>query len=405
MPLEATVLCLDGSEYMRNGDYVPTRMEAMKDAAGLLCRIKTDMNPESTVGVVACGLPMGPKVLCSCSQDMAALLSACANLPIGGGPSEFSKALQVSALALKHRRNKNGGQRIVAFVGSPIQEEDGKLVKLAKSLKKNNIAVDVVAMGEFETNEPKLKAFMEAVDKNNNSHLVVIPAGVLPSEVIMTSPIITGGEEGAEAGVGGGGGGATGAAFAEYGGVDPSLDPELAMALRASLEEERARMAAAGGSEEGGAAQTASEAMATPVQSKESAAAASVEDDEEELLRQALLMSMNDNAPGATADESAAAAPAMEEEDEDEDAKALALALAMSQEEDEASAKPAERAPAAAAPSGVLDSAYVSELLEGIEGVDMDDPQIRALLAGSSGANASAEGPDSKKQKKEGEEK
>ena len=29
--------------------------------------------------------------------------------------------------------------------------------------------------------------------------------------------------------------------FAEYGGVDPSLDPELAMALRISLEEERAR--------------------------------------------------------------------------------------------------------------------------------------------------------------------
>ena len=29
--------------------------------------------------------------------------------------------------------------------------------------------------------------------------------------------------------------------FAEYGGIDPSLDPELAMALRISLEEERAR--------------------------------------------------------------------------------------------------------------------------------------------------------------------
>lgn len=29
--------------------------------------------------------------------------------------------------------------------------------------------------------------------------------------------------------------------FAEYGGIDPNLDPELAMALRISLEEERAR--------------------------------------------------------------------------------------------------------------------------------------------------------------------
>lgn len=34
--------------------------------------------------------------------------------------------------------------------------------------------------------------------------------------------------------------------FAEYGGVDPNLDPELAMALRISLEEERARMAQPG---------------------------------------------------------------------------------------------------------------------------------------------------------------
>ena len=37
----------------------------------------------------------------------------------------------------------------------------------------------------------------------------------------------------------GGGGGAD--AFAEYGGVDPNMDPELAMALRVSMEEERAR--------------------------------------------------------------------------------------------------------------------------------------------------------------------
>ena len=29
--------------------------------------------------------------------------------------------------------------------------------------------------------------------------------------------------------------------FAAYGGVDPNIDPELAMALRISLEEERAR--------------------------------------------------------------------------------------------------------------------------------------------------------------------
>ena len=43
------------------------------------------------------------------------------------------------------------------------------------------------------------------------------------------------------AGLVGPGTGAVPSQFAEYGGVDPNMDPELAMALRISLEEERAR--------------------------------------------------------------------------------------------------------------------------------------------------------------------
>jgi 26S proteasome regulatory subunit N10 len=332
---------------------------------------------------------------------------------IGGGNADFAKALQVSALALKHRRNKNGGQRIVAFVGSPIADDEAKLVKLAKNLKKNNIAVDIVSMGEHEANEPKLKAFMEAVDKNSNSHLVIIPPGVLPSEVIMSSPIITGGEEGGDVGMGGGGGGggAAAAAFAEYGGVDPSLDPELAMALRASMEEERARMAAASGATgDVGSAEpgTAPGEAQTPAAASKESAAQGPADDDEELLRQALLMSMNDNPPEAGETSAAQEQPGAEDEDEDEDAKALALALAMSKEEEE----PAPTGSATSAPSsqppigGFLDPSYVNELLEGIEGVNMDDPQIKALLAQYPSSDTKpGDGPDSKKQKKEDEDK
>ena len=36
MPLETTVICLDNSEYMRNGDYAPTRLESQQDAANLV---------------------------------------------------------------------------------------------------------------------------------------------------------------------------------------------------------------------------------------------------------------------------------------------------------------------------------------------------------------------------------
>jgi hypothetical protein len=39
----------------------------------------------------------------------------------------------------------------------------------------------------------------------------------------------------------GAGAGASGGGFDEYGGIDPSMDPELAMAIRASTEEARAQ--------------------------------------------------------------------------------------------------------------------------------------------------------------------
>lgn len=429
MALEATVLCLDGSEYMRNGDYVPTRMEAMKDAAGLLCRIKTDVNPESTVGIVACGFPLGPKVLCSCSPDnMGALLTACSSLSIGGGKSDFTKGLQVSALALKHRRNKHGDQRIVAFVGSPVDEDEARLVKLGKNLKKNGIAVDVIAMGEFEGNEAKLKAFVEAVDKTNNSHLVVIPAGVLPSEVLMTSPVVLGaagiageGEAGAS------GAGAANAAFAEYGGIDPSLDPELALAMRASMEEARSRMTAetgtAGEATNASTTSAPSEMVQTPIPA--SSGTAEIDVDEEEMLNQALTMSLKEpevsssDAPQSSSGEAVSANDA----EDDEEARMLAMALAMSQAEEqgtsietgtkEGSSAASASAPAAKAeqpvqPDGFFDASYVKELMEGLGDVDINDPQIQQVLAQMAAAQPKppADGPDSKKSKQdEGEDK
>ena len=36
MPLETTMICVDNSEWMRNGDYTPSRFEAQHDAGGSL---------------------------------------------------------------------------------------------------------------------------------------------------------------------------------------------------------------------------------------------------------------------------------------------------------------------------------------------------------------------------------
>ncbi len=43
---------VDDSDYMRNGDFVPTRMAAMQDAVNIVCHTKTRSNPENNVGLL-----------------------------------------------------------------------------------------------------------------------------------------------------------------------------------------------------------------------------------------------------------------------------------------------------------------------------------------------------------------
>lgn len=74
-----------------------------------------------------------------------------------GGKTDVAGAVQVANLALKHRRNKHGGKRIVVFVGSPIEDDVKTLIKVGKSLKKESVAVDVISMGEIEDNKTKLQ--------------------------------------------------------------------------------------------------------------------------------------------------------------------------------------------------------------------------------------------------------
>lgn len=52
MPLEATMVIIDNSEYMRNGDYIPTRLAAQADAVMTIAQTKIDSNPENTVGIM-----------------------------------------------------------------------------------------------------------------------------------------------------------------------------------------------------------------------------------------------------------------------------------------------------------------------------------------------------------------
>lgn len=150
-------------------------------------------------------------------------------------------------LALKHRQNKAQRQRIIVFVGSPIAEDEKTLVKLAKKMKKNNVAVDFVNFGEVESdNTQKLQAFIGAINSYDNSHMVTVPPGPqLLSDRLIATPILgdAGMSEGGSGAAEGGSGGEGSSGF-EFG-FDPNLDPELVMALRMSIEDEKARVAKA----------------------------------------------------------------------------------------------------------------------------------------------------------------
>nr|QBH67463.1 putative 26S proteasome regulatory subunit Rpn10 [Ustilago esculenta] len=242
MVLEATMLVLDNSEWMRNGDYTPTRWEAQADAVSMIFDAKTNSNPESEVGLMTMA-GKSPEVLVTLTQDIGKILGALHRSKIVGS-ADLATGINVASLALKHRQNKNQRQRVVVFVGSPVEQSEEDLVKLGKKLKKNNIAVDIVSFGEDAENEEKLSKFIEAVNSAENSHLLSVPAGPqLLSDIILSSPVLQ--EEGGDSGAGpsGSSGGSNQFEF----GVDPSMDPELAMALRLSLEEEQARQRASEG--------------------------------------------------------------------------------------------------------------------------------------------------------------
>ena len=62
------MIVVDNSESSRNGDYVPTRFEAQADAVNLIYNVKTQSNPESSVGLMSMA-GNGPEVLTTLTTD------------------------------------------------------------------------------------------------------------------------------------------------------------------------------------------------------------------------------------------------------------------------------------------------------------------------------------------------
>ena len=106
-----------------------------------------------------------------------------------GRTASIPTAIAIAQLALKHRQNKNLRQRVVVFVGSPLEdasaEAERALVRLAKKLKKNNVALDVVAFGDGieqagEGGHSILRAFVENASSSDNSYVPPPPPSTFP---------------------------------------------------------------------------------------------------------------------------------------------------------------------------------------------------------------------------------
>ncbi|KAI8832577.1 hypothetical protein BJ741DRAFT_614065 [Chytriomyces cf. hyalinus JEL632] len=336
---------------MRNGDFTPSRIEAQKDAVTLLFNAKTQSNPENTVGLMTMA-GKGPEVLVTLTTEIGKILTALHKVHISQSPN-MSTGVQIAQLALKHRQNKNQRQRIIVFVGSPIPEDEKSLVKLGKKLKKNNIALDIINFGEDAVNTPKLEALINAVNSSDNSHLVTIPPGPhVLSDILISSPILADEDGAPPAGFSAGGGGGF-----EFG-VDPTLDPELALALRISMEEERARQEAMNGgpAASGSAGASASSSGGESMAVDSSAAAGATA--EEQMLAEALAMSIGREAGDA-----------MDLGDEDDEiAKAIALSM--------------QDVTAGEASSSSENPDYMSTLLGTLPGVDPNDPRLKDALQG-----------------------
>jgi len=382
MVLEATVICLDNSDWMRNGDYTPTRLEAQQDAINLICGAKTQSNPENTVGVLS-GAGKSPTVLVSLTNDLGKVLSSIHDVKIGG-TFDFLSSMQVAQLVLKHRQNKNQHQRVVVFVGSPICARAEELVRLGKRLKKNNIAIDIVNFGEEEENTEKLEAFISAIDNNEGSHLVTVPPGPhILSDILVSSPIVQGEEGGSSSGAS--------SDFGGFGGVDPNLDPDLALALKVSMEEERARQEEARkraentGAEksEASAPQSSTPESSTTQPSTEVEMTEAIDDDE---FKQALALSMqmeksSQSVPDSTSRAPTVSSPSEDVQMEDEDEQMFLAALQMSM------GPSANPAPQVTSSSGedinkelMEDPNFVNSILMSLPGVDPDDDRIKNAL-------------------------
>eukprot|EP00808_Paulinella_micropora_P028885 g31485.t1 len=370
---------------MRNGDYPPSRWEVQKETVNALVRAKLDSNQEATVGVLSMA-GRRTEVHVSPQRSTGEINKVMTKDVIIGGTSNIMTAVKTAQLVLKNRQNKNLKQRVVVFVGSPVEEDVKGFQELGDRLHKLGISVDVINFGsENESNNEKLQALVnrtngEGENPRDTSHFLYAPSGATEFiDRVMASAI--GGQSSH------GGGGAMGAGDPSFGaaGAGSTEEDEIAMAMRMSMEEEFHRMAAQAGTAAPATttttAQTPIASSAAPMQDDDE------EDDEEEMddeLQAALALSMKINNEGFVDNEEAQATSAGTTT-----TTAPKAAATEAPKEEELDGEDVEDI--------LRDEAFLQQLISESGGSDMT---LDALLEGEQDDDDPEDSPSKKKQKK-----
>jgi len=225
--------------------------------------------------------------------------------------------------------------------------------------------------------------------------MLSIPTGPHLSDALVSSAIVQG-EDGS--------GAPSGGSFDPFG-VDPNEDPELALALRVSMEEQRARQEAENASSGGGAATSGGTGSGEGAQT-EATSGSAMEAEDDPVLARALAMSVGGSAGGGEPDLSA-----MTEDEQ------IAYAMRMSMQDDAAgaanpagAAESSEKMDVDEQPAGekneddyseaMNDPAFLQSVLENLPGVDPQSDAVRqAVGAMSKDAKKDEEKKDDKGKK------
>ncbi|CRG98088.1 proteasome subunit alpha type 5, putative [Plasmodium gallinaceum] len=171
--IEATIICIDNSDYNRNEDIIPNRFLSQIDCINVLCCNKTSMHYKNNIGIL---MMAGDKikVKVSLTNDIGQLLSCIHDIKLDG-TCDIIRSLLIAQLALKHRVDKNLEQKIILFIGSPFDVNEKQLINTGKQLKKNNISVDIISFGNTNKNRDKLMKLFESVNNNDNCRFIECP--------------------------------------------------------------------------------------------------------------------------------------------------------------------------------------------------------------------------------------